>query len=373
VGEFVPQAMTELIGSRGVDVIRRIGIDEVKKVIADVLCGVNLRDSTELLTRRRIGMLNAATLVLFLRGLSASKDFLDTLPHVATAGLRNHPSKQERWLLQWLLGLTGKGVQNILRDSHSALEQYRDRFVVTHRDMIRRCAREFGPIAGVIKLDGQQAVEVSWDFLLSIFCAIGSQTLAIRGSEKSTYGKLFERLVLGSVLQMLGFKHVRFPPSETKNVFWFSSRLGARESDAAVLCGPGKAVRFDIGFIGRGNPEISKDKVSRFERQLEVTGEDKKVRKYYCATFVIVDRVGERSEIIEQAKAINGTIVQMSMSYWPKILAKKLYEKTGFRSTLLRVSDGKVDAWLRNKTEKVSIGEFVEVTSGLIAEEKDEA
>ena len=281
-------------------------------------------------------------------------------------GLKGQTSKQERWLLQWILGLTTKGVQNILRDDHRALDRYQSHFVKTQQDISERCAREFGPIAGIVKLNGQQEVPLSWDFLLSLFCTVGSQTLAIRGSEKSTYGKLFERLVLGSALNILGFTYVPYPPQETHNVFWLSDRLGTRESDATALCGPGKAIRFDIGFIGRGNPEISKDKVSRFERQFEMGDQT-----YYCATFVVVDRIGERSRIVEQARAINGTIIQMSMSYWPKVLAKALQEKTDYRAALVDIPDSKVEPWLRREMEKVGIEQFVEATSTLIAEEKD--
>ena len=367
VGPFVPPAMTELIGSRGLDVIRRIGVDEVKQVMADVLCGVNLRDSTELLTRRRIAMLNAATLVLFLRGVAASKRFLEDLPRMAVEGLRDHPSKQELWLLQWMLGLTTKGVQNILRDSRHALDRYTEQFAATNAAVIQQCLREFGPVAGVLRVDGDREISVSWELLLSLFCAIGSQTLAIRGSEKSTYGKLFERLVLGSVLQILGFKHESYPPKHQVKVFWLSSRLGKRESDATILIGPGKAIRMDIGFIGRGNPEISKDKVSRFERQMEVDGQE-----YYSATFVIVDRVGERSKLVEQAQSINGTIIQMSMSHWPRELARALYEKTGYTSRIRSISDAAIEVWLRRAAEQINIEKLVEATSELISSEKDD-
>jgi hypothetical protein len=367
IARFVPDAITELIGSRGVDVIRRIGVDEVRRVVADVLCGINLRDSTELLTRRRISMLNAATLVLFLHGLKASKNFVKELPQLATRGLRHRISKQEQWLLQWFIGLTTKGVQNILRDSKTALDRYREGFVKTQADVVNRCTKEFGPLAGVIQLGEGKQVPVSWDVLLSLFCTIGSQTLAVRGSEKSTYGKLFERLVLGSVLQVLGFEHVLYPPRKTTGVFWLSSRLEARESDATLLCKPGKAVRFDIGFIGRGNPEISKDKVSRFERQIEIGGQ-----KHFCATFVIVDRIGERSKLVEQAKAIHGTIIQMSMSYWPRILAEQLFERTGCRSALMGVSDSRIEDAIRKRAGKVKLEELVEATSELIEQEQDD-
>lgn len=364
IGKHVPDAVTELIGSKGVDVLRRIGITEVKKVVGDVLCGINVRNSTELLTRRRIAMLNAATLILFLRGAATSRRFLAALPDVAVKGLKGKVSKQERWLLQWILGLTTKGVQNILRDSTSALDQYKAGFVKTHREIVAQCVREFGPIAGVIQSRDGKRVPVSWEFMLGLFCTIGSQTLAIRGSEKSTYGKLFERLVLGSVLEVLGFKHTKEPPTVTENVFWLSSRLETRESDGTALCGPGQAVRFDIGFIGRGNPEISKDKVSRFERQIEVGS-----KKYFCATFVIVDSIGQRSRIVEQAKAINGTIIQMSMSYWPRLLAKALEEKVGFRSRLSKVPDSQIESLLRREAGRVNIERFIEVSASSTSED----
>lgn len=52
LAEFVPDILTDLIGSRGVEVVERVGTDVVKDIIADVLCGLNLRNSTEMLTRR---------------------------------------------------------------------------------------------------------------------------------------------------------------------------------------------------------------------------------------------------------------------------------------------------------------------------------
>jgi hypothetical protein len=71
-------------------------------------------------------------------------------------------------------------------------------------------------------------------------------------------------------LHILGFEYVTPPPHKTSRVFWLSSREERRESDATLLYEAGKGVRFDIGFIGRGNPEISLDKVSRFEREISL-------------------------------------------------------------------------------------------------------
>jgi len=105
-------------------------------------------------------------------------------------------------------------------------------------------------------------------------------------------------------------------------------------------------VRFDIGFIGRGNPEITLDKVTRFEREIEVGR-----RKWYLATFIIVDRIGEASRVKELARRVRGTIIQMSMSYWPQVLAQEL-RQVGYQHELARMPvllDQVEKAWPREK------------------------
>ena len=116
-------------------------------------------------------------------------------------------------------------------------------------------------------------MESSWSLLLRMFVAVGAQTLSIRGSEKFMYGKLFEKFILGSLLTILDFNHTVAGTSGVM-IFWLSDAADKRESDATALLRPGTGVRFDIGFIGKGNPEISLDKVSRFGAVME-TGEVK--------------------------------------------------------------------------------------------------
>lgn len=368
LADFVPDALTDLIGSKGVEVVQRVGVDVVKQVIGDVLCGLNLRNSTEMLTRRRLGMLNAATFVMFLQGVDRYNDLVVRLPQMAARELKDTKSKPERWLLQWVIGLTTKGVQNVLRDSHKELDVYVSRFAEASADIVRRCHDQFGPLEVEAKFGGKP-VRVSWDFFVALFCTIGSQTLAIRGSEKSTYGKLFERLVLGSVLSILGFRLVSPSdvPSKPRGVFWLSSQFGTREADATLIIRPGIAVRFDLGFIGRGNPEISKDKVSRFERQLEIREE-----KYYSSTFVIVDRIGARSKIVEQATKIGGVIIQMSLSQWPQQLASQLARAHRFSHDILRMKAADVDNYLRARVSEIDVSQFVRAMAPLIADEEDE-
>ncbi len=350
-----PGKARELFESKGTGLIKQIGLDVIRGVVVDVMCGKNLRDSTEMLTRRRLAMLNAATLVMFLRGQKEDAGFALKLPDLAVRELTATHPREERWLLQWLLGLTDKAFQNVLRDKKGALEHYKERYLDICQDVIESCREEYGEIEGSLSLSARDKATLNWAFMVQLLNTVGAQTLAIRGSEKSTYGKLFERLVLGSLLHILGFEHVSAPePTKTKRVFWLSSRRERRESDATLLYDAGKGVRFDIGFIGRGNPEISLDKVSRFEREIEYGR-----RKWYMATIIIVDRIGQKSNIERLAKRIDGTIIQMSMAYWPKIVAQHLQKVFGMRHKLLDVSEDEVSVFLHREIKKVPLEDFL--------------
>ncbi len=128
-----------------------------------------------------------------------------------------------------------------------------------------------------------------------------------------------------------------------------------RESDATALYEPGKGVRFDIGFIGPGNTEISLDKVSRFEREMDFGRQ-----KHFMATFIIVDRIGDRSRIAELARKIDGTIIQMSMAFWPQVLSKKLGEVLGFQHPLQKMSGSEVESFIKLSMKSVNLQSLVE-------------
>ena len=276
-----PQAL-QLLSASGTDLVREIGMDVVRGIVLDVLTGKNLRDSTEVLTRRRIVALNLAMIRLFIRGTTLSADFATQLPHLATRILAaGHLNKADRWLAQWVLGLTDKAFQNVLRDNPEALAEYRDQYIEACRNAIANHVKDYGEITGRLELDSGAKAEVNWLFLTYLLNTVGAQTLAVRGSEKSAYGKLFERLILGALLHILGFEHITPPPLRFNRVFWLSSQGEKRESDATLLYELGKGARFDIGFIGRGNPEISLDKVTRFEREIELGRS-----RFYMATII---------------------------------------------------------------------------------------
>ncbi len=354
IPELMPAAFQDLVESKGANFIRQVGEETIRQVVTDILCGVNIRASTESLTRQRLGKLNAATLLLYLHGLQVATNFSRQLPQIAATGLSKRASKAEKWLYQWMLGLTNKGFQNVLRDDASIISQYAKSFAERLHLLAKQTQQEHGDLKCRIKLEKNREVLLDWHDLLSLFCTIGSQTLAIRGSEKSTYGKLFERLVLGSVLTVLDFEQTKLPPKKLSGVFWLSSKVGEREADATLLIAPGQAIRFDLGFIGRGNPEITKDKVSRFERDLEVNR-----KRYHSATVIIVDRVGESSGLEKQAERSGATIIQMSMSHWPKHLAMLLADRFGYRHELLSKAPSDLPGYFRRKLAQANFEDFI--------------
>lgn len=369
--DLFPLKARNLLKASGAELIAQVGMNTIKGIVYNVLIGQNLRDSTEWLTRKRVAMLNAATLVALLNGKQLDKDFIEKLPDIAASQLIQRISKADKWLLQWTLGLTDKARQNVLRDDVGGVEILKKRYIELCREVIAECETDYGKLSGTIQLNAHEQAELNWAFLLQLMTTVGAQTLAIRGSDKSTYGKLFERLVLGSLLHIFGFKRIDVPTPgaivEHKEVFWLSS-TDKRESDATALLDTGKGVRFDIGFIGRGNPEISLDKVTRFTREIEIGP-----KRWYLATIIIVDTIGKNSGIEELAKRVGGTIIQMSASYWPLQLAEVLRKETGFKAEILSVPADGIAKYLREKLSKVSFEEILKMsaTAGNLIEDVD--
>jgi hypothetical protein len=353
---LISKDAVELLTANGTELVKKIGIDMVRGGILDVLVGKNLRDSTETLTRKRIATLNLAILEMFLQAANKNQNFVEELSTFASSKLcAKKISRQERWLAQWILGLTDKAFQNVLRDEQDAIVHYAEQYKKSCKEIAASFEQTRGRLKGVLSITPDIEAEVDLIFMVYLLNTIGSETLSIRGSEKSAYGKLFEKLILGSLLSILGFKFVDPQnPGKPDKIFWLSQQSERRESDATLLYTAGKGVRFDIGFIGRGNPEISLDKVTRFEKEIELNS-----KKWYLATIIIVDRIGRNSRIEELAKRVGGTIVQMSMSYWPRQVAAELYNSIGYSHELVKLPDSKVEDYLKKEIAKVPITEFI--------------
>lgn len=187
--DLISPVALELLSASGAKLVHDIGIDVVRSVVFDVLTGKNLRDSTELLTRRRIATLNLAIVEMFVKGSSSSATFVEQLPEMATRILqRKRITKAERWLAQWMLGLTDKAFQNVLRDDPKALADYRERYVSTCHEVIARYETEAGSLSGFVEMSSGAKAEINWLFLTYLLSTVGAETLSIRGSEKSAYG-----------------------------------------------------------------------------------------------------------------------------------------------------------------------------------------
>lgn len=313
--ELFPLEARSLLQVRGEDLFTTLGPQAIRDVVAQVLGGQNIRNATEVLTRKRLSALNAALVVMYLRGVRRIPGFAETLPAMARREfLSTKAGSADRMVLLWSLGLTTKQVQNVLRSDSKAWDDYVERFATGVKVSAAAAEEAYGTLAADVSLGADKDTKLGWLPALYMLAAIGSQTLGIRGSEKAIYGKLFEKLILAAVLHVLGFT-LSAEGTATRRAFWLSSRERKRESDATAVVEKGVVIRFDIGFIGPGNTEISLDKVSRFEREIEIAG-----RRHFAHTFVIVDRIGKGSRIVGLAEAIEGKIIQMSASYWPQAL-----------------------------------------------------
>ena len=354
ISKNIPRVGEALAKYKGVEVIDRIGEDIIKEVVSSVLCGGNIRSLTEGLTRRRLTLSNAALFTTFLKSSHDIENFIDKLPEIVKMELNSNISNEKKLFLQWCVGLTEKSIQNVLRNENDEFDNYLNDLEESLKQSANKCKADYGELEGCLKIRDVEC-KVNWPFILHLFAAIGTQTLAIRGSEKSMYGKLFEKLLLGSLLSLLGFQKIDSKNTdETNKVFWLSDRGEKRESDATLLYKPGVGVRFDIGFIGPGNTEISLDKVSRFEREMEFGRQ-----LHYMSTIILVDRIGEGSRISEMAQKINGDIVQMSMTHWTKEVAEILKEKIGFKHPILDLSNSQSLTYIKEEMKKVNLREFM--------------
>ena len=243
----IPLVGESLAQYKGTEFIDRIGEEVTREVILSVLCGGNIRSLTEKLTRRRLSLSNAALLMTFLKSSNEIDDFIGKIPSIVKSELKTRISKEKKLFLQWFIGLTGKSIQNVLRNEKDELDAYLSTLGESLKQSSDQCSMDYGELEGAFKVEGVEC-QIDWHFILFVFAAIGTQTLAIRGSEKSMYGKLFEKLILGCLLSILGFEIIDPQDSNRiENVFWLSERGRKRESDATLLYKPGIGARFDIG------------------------------------------------------------------------------------------------------------------------------
>jgi hypothetical protein len=358
LNQLLPNGTRVLLTGSGKQFIERIGIEATRQAVLGVLVGENLRDHTEPFTRQRLTQISAGLIALFVRGLLQDAKFIERLSAHAVDQLQSaRGDPASRWLAQWMIGLTGKSDQNVLRGS-DRMTRYLAAFDRSVHLAAQRCREDMGELSASLGFaeDGSgRRVELGWEAIARLTTALGCQTLTIRGSEKSMYGKLFERLVLGSILTILGFQraHPQALPRRER-VFWLTDSTSVRETDATALIRPGKVVRFDIGFIGRGNPEIIKDKLTRFGAEIRLAGE-----VHSSVTFVVVDKVPETERTLTYAASVGAEIIQMSMQYWPRELARRLAARIDYAHGLATMPDEQIQPYLEQQLAAIPLADFL--------------
>lgn len=366
IDDLFPEKGKLVLTANGKEFVERLGVETARQVILAVLRGENIRTQTEPLTRRRVAIATGAMVYLFAKGWAEVDDFTENLSVLALEQMDNtsQSKKDTFWPAQWLIGLTGKSIQNVLRSNSELRQSYIQDFENAVEEAARRCEEDFGEISmslGYI-VDGelrQNVNALTWKDLTRLSTAIGATTLTIRGSEKSTYGKLFERLIMGSVLTILGFQHVENSQSnKPEKVFWLSDSSDVRECDATIRLRPGKLARFDIGFIGKGNPEIMKDKLTRYANEIEQNG-----KANFSQTFIIVDRMPETTKTSEAAQKSGSEIIQMSMQFWALALAKRLKARLGYSAEILSIPEDQLNDYIEQKLQPVPILNFLNSTN----------
>ncbi|TYS31024.1 CfrBI family restriction endonuclease [Bacillus pumilus] len=345
----------KLMRSSSKDIIEALGEEGLRSLVFNVLCGGNVRDITEFMTRNRLMISNAGIFKL-LCDLEHEENNTDNYLDFLGKSLQLAGNDNQRLLPLWLMGLTKKGLDNIVRGREN-LNDYTNKLTNTFEEVVPLLENNFGEIQGTLSINGKD-INVDWNFLNNLFTAIGAQTLTVRGSSKSMSGKLFEKLILGAALTLFGFEYRQEVPGTidpSQKLFWLSSsEEEEREIDATVVFNQ-KAVRIDIGFIGKGNPEIATDKMTRFRSESEIGKLD-----HLTKTIVIVDTIGTNSHMSSIAESIEGYAVEMKDELWIKHFSKHLDNCLGTGGMLAGLDDEEVHKWIEERLENINLAQFVQ-------------
>lgn len=344
----IPNELSSLSSLSKEELVEELGTEVFRDVLLGVFLGKNVRDFTEGLTRNRL-LKSYIELWKFLCEQKAQGnspiDLIDISKDRLAKG-RVHPKEEP--VYRWLAATTGKQTQNVLRNSHD--KGFEDLTQATLAILERERKEDHKHLSKGISFDD---VSFSFEEMCWIFLVLGSQTLTIRGSEKSLHGKYFEKLVLGSIFQILGFKLLEVE-DVSQNGFWLSSqREDRREADGTIVYN-NLGIRVDIGFIGSGNSEITLDKVSRFTKHDEISG-----KKYEMSTIIIVDTLGKKSKATELARVIEGEIICMSNPDWVFTLSKMISEILKIDDPLKSIDADALEKYLSEKLAKIDLNKLI--------------
>lgn len=336
------------------DFVNMVGEEGIKDIIKKVFLGGNVRDITEFITQRRLLNSYFAILDLYMKHFTACAGDADTYSDYVVQDLIESGG-DAKVLDLWLLGLTNKGLANIVRTEKNIVD-YQYAFSDSINDAVDELESAYGELSGIIEVNGNK-MDLNWNILSLMFLTIGAQTLSIRGSSKSMNGKMFEKLILGSLLSIIGFNFLHEPPDNIdrdEKIFWLSHMdENEREIDATAVYN-GKAVSIDIGFIGQGNPEITLDKVTRFGAYKRIGG-----LPHDMSTVIIVDTVAENSDLFNKAERVSAHVLQMKNKNWTIEFSKVICEILSCANTLSTLEYAELDDYFNIALNGLDVQRFI--------------
>ena len=352
--EYYNRIGRENIKATSSDFTNAVGDEGVKDIIRKVFLGGNVRDTTEFITQRRLVNSYYAMVELFLKHVGEYAKNPEQFSELVATDLIE-ANRDEKIIALWLLGLTKKGLDNIVR-SEDNIRNYQEAFSTALRDITKDLQNTYGDLSGEIRIQGN-IIELDWTVFSAMLLAIGAQTLSIRGSAKSMNGKLFEKLVLGTLLELNGFHFLEGPPEtidKNEKLFWLSNMDdNERETDATLVYG-GKAVSIDIGFIGKGNPEITLDKVTRFNAYKEIGG-----LPHDMATIIVVDTIAPNSDLINKAKRVNGHVFQMKEPDWTIGFSSVVSKIFGIETEIAGLTMQELNNYYTDRIVAIDVNKFI--------------
>lgn len=169
IDALFPVGSRVLLTGTGRQFVERLGVEATRQAVLNIMLGQNVRAQTEKLTRQKIAQVSGAMVVLFAKGLREIPDFQSRLPDLAMQQIAASKKNDNAsiWPAQWLIGLTGKAVQNVLRNDPALIQDYAQDFQAAIEEAALKCQADLGDlkmILGFVEDKSGLPVELDWRY-----------------------------------------------------------------------------------------------------------------------------------------------------------------------------------------------------------------